>query len=455
MAKRKVLKITPVLVTLNIIVLLIIATFYSYRLVKYYSLENSNTKSEDIILVDSIIKTQSYVDLTKGLIFDKDSNTYTFKGDADNNYVLYSGIVFRILSIDKDKNIKMVSDKSLTMMYSGLEKGYNSSYINKWLNKSNIEHSGIFESVLYSSDSFLTNTSLCGDIVDDIDNISCSEINKDNKITLLSLSDYKNAGGSKSFLNNGESFYLSSLNSKNANYYINNDGDIGTNIDTTKIYGVRPVITIKSETKLIKGNGSKEKPYQFESHQVTSLSNIYVGDIINIDGINYKVVELGEQTVKVVLNDIYKSNGEPVKLYFDKTLNTYVSTNALYKYLNNNYLNTISIKDDIIPKNWYIGKLTLDNLDYIDVYKNESYAKIGMLTLGDLFVGDVNNVFTLSRGIQDDTIINIINDNGNVYGDFINNYHYVRPSFYLSKNISITSGIGTIDGPYELGDIDE
>ena len=34
MAKRKVLKITPVLIALNILVLLVIAGFYTFRLVK-------------------------------------------------------------------------------------------------------------------------------------------------------------------------------------------------------------------------------------------------------------------------------------------------------------------------------------------------------------------------------------------------------------------------------------
>ena len=38
MKKKKVLKITPVLVTLNIVVLFAIAGFYLFRLIKYYKL---------------------------------------------------------------------------------------------------------------------------------------------------------------------------------------------------------------------------------------------------------------------------------------------------------------------------------------------------------------------------------------------------------------------------------
>ena len=68
---KKRLKIRPVLVTLNILVLLIIVGFYSFRMIKYYLKENGKKENEEVLLVDSIIKKQSFVDLTKGLIFDE------------------------------------------------------------------------------------------------------------------------------------------------------------------------------------------------------------------------------------------------------------------------------------------------------------------------------------------------------------------------------------------------
>lgn len=454
MAKRKVLKITPILVTLNIIVLLIIVGFYLFRLVKYYRLENGPKENVEVRLVDRLIQTQSYLDLTKGLVLDKKTNTYTFKGNSDNNYLEYSGILFRIISIDSNNNIKMVSDKSLTLMYSGLEKGFDSSYIKKWLNKSDKDNTGVFEKIFYNN-TLLTNTTFCDDKIDDIENISCNTKNSNSKITLLTLNDYKDAGGSKSYLNNKESYYLSNINSSNENYYVNDNGEVGINTITTRIYGVRPVITIKSNTILLGGNGSKDKPYKIENHEITNLASTYVGDIINIDGVNFKVVEKEEETVKVVSNDVFKINNESIEVPFNKTNNEYSNNNELYKYLNTKYLDTLSIKDRIVSSNWYIGKLTLDNLDYTSVYENKSNGKVGMLTLGDLFVNDVKNIFTLSRGIEDDTIINIINDSGNIYGDLISNYHYVRPSFNLNGNINIISGIGTEDGPYEIGDINE
>ena len=56
MAKRKVLKVTPVLEAINILILLIIAGFYTFRLVKYYLRENGHKNEGTVLLVDAIKK---------------------------------------------------------------------------------------------------------------------------------------------------------------------------------------------------------------------------------------------------------------------------------------------------------------------------------------------------------------------------------------------------------------
>ena len=47
MSRRKVLKITPILVTLNVFILLFIIGFYTFRLIKYYKLENGKNASNN------------------------------------------------------------------------------------------------------------------------------------------------------------------------------------------------------------------------------------------------------------------------------------------------------------------------------------------------------------------------------------------------------------------------
>ena len=455
---RRRLKITPVLVTLNVLVLLLIVAFYGTRMIKYYLKENgkSNNKDNTVLLADTVLKKQSYVDLTKGLIFDEEKNEYRYLGDVDDNYLEYSGIVYRIIGIDKDNNIKVISDKSVTMMYSGLEKGYDKSYVNKWLNyDKDVTGSGVYENNIKESVNYLSSTYYCEDIIDDIKNITCDKNSTNYKISLLSLYDYYKAGGKSSFLNNGETFYLGTLNKDNHNYYITSDGEVSINEISTKTYAVRPVITIISSSVLLSGKGTKDDPYKILEIKPSTLEDTTINTYVSFSNQVFKVIDNSTDATKVALNGVIKENDTDVVKSFGGKNNKYSnSKNTVGYYLNNTYLKTLDSKN-IIKSDWYIGALSLDNLDYTNEKNTKINLSVGMLSLGDMFVGDINNVFTLSRGIESDQIINVINEDGNFYGDFITSKYNVRPALYLNNELKITGGNGTFDAPYELGVSDE
>ena len=455
---RRRLKITPVLVTLNVLVLLLIVAFYGTRMIKYYLKENgkSNDKDNTVLLVDTVLKKQSYVDLTKGLIFDEEKNEYRYLGEVDDNYLEYSGILYRIIGIDKEKNIKVISDKSVTMMYSGLEKGYDKSYVNKWLNyDKDVSGSGVYENNIKESVNYLSSTYYCEDIIDDIKNITCDKNTTNYKISLLSLYDYYKAGGKSSFLNNGETFYLGTLNKDNHNYYITSDGEVSINEISTRTYAVRPVITIISSSVLLSGKGTKDDPYKILEIKPSTLEDTTINTYVSFSNQVFKVIDNSTDATKVALNGVIKENDIDVVKSFGGKNNKYSnSKNTVGYYLNNTYLKTLDSKN-IIKSNWYIGALSLDNLDYSNEKNTKVNLSVGMLSLGDMFVGDINNVFTLSRGIESDQIINVINKEGNFYGDFITSKYNVRPALYLNNELKITGGNGTFDAPYELGVSDE
>lgn len=451
MTKRR-LKIRPVLITLNVSLLIIIALFYTFRLVKYYLKENGHKDADTTtLLVDELIKKQSYVDQTKGLVHDKDASIYRYIGKVEDNYLEYSGILFRIVGIDKDNNIKAISDSNLTLMYAGLEKGFDKSYVYKWLNKSDEKYSGIFENNMDSTDKYLTNTYLCDDVVSDLKNINCEKNNNALKITLLSLYDYASAGGKESYLNNGESYYLSTIDDKNNNYFINTTGDVGLNKISSKIYGVRPVITIKNDVALMHGDGSKTSPYAVIEKSISKLSDVYISKYINYSGNTYRVISTGEN-VKIALSDNIKDGDKYLEKTFGGKNNIYSTTKkTIGEYLNNRYYKSIENNDLIVKSSYGIGSNTLDNLDYTAVYSKTNTFNIGMLTLGDMFISDTKNVLTMNRGIESSMIINVINKDGNVFGDLIASKYEVRPTMYLKGDINIVSGDGSIDSPYELG----
>ncbi len=453
--KKKVLKVTPVLVLLNVLIIVIICVFYLFRLIKYYRIEHNTKPGEPVKLVDYLIKKQSHLDLTKGLVLDEKTGIYNFVGNVDDNYISYSGMLYRILSIDKDNNIRVVSEDIVTYMYSGLENGYEESFVLRWLNSSDEKYSGIYEKTLYNKDELLVNSSVCLDVIDDLNNITCENVNSDYKVGMLSLYDYKFYGGKNGFLNNGKSYYLSSLNSENENYYLLDTGEIALNQSNSKVSGVRAVLTISGNTIMLGGNGTISNPYTIESHTVSKLNEAYVGQYVSLGEDVYKVVEVNEDKVKVAMVGVLKDGEENLSIGFSAKTNKYSKDTIVGQYLNKDYYNSLENKEFIVEGSYPVGNIVLSNLDYALVYNETNKANIGMLTLGDMFVHEYNNIFTLSRGLESNQFVNVINEEGNFYSDYNYKEYNVRPAMYLDGNLSIVSGIGSEHGPYQLGEVNE
>lgn len=448
---RRRLKITPVLVALNILVLFVIVIFYLTRLIIYYNKEHNNDVESNLI-VDSIIKKRSYTDLDNGLIYDDESKSYIFKGKTEDNYLEYSGILFRIVSVDKDNKIKVVSENNLTILYGNLKNGFESSNINNWLNKSDKEYSGTFENNLFESDKLLINTTMCNDKIDDLTKIKCDKKNEKNKIGILSLNDYYLSGGKESFLNNGDSYFLNSLSSKNYNYYITNSGEISLDETNKKALGVRAVITISGSSEIIDGDGSKDSPYKIENHDIKKLSNVYVGSFVKYSDMIFKVIDRGENKIKVALNDIVKLNDEAVSMKFGSN-NTYsLSKDNVGYYLNNTYYKTLKNNKYIIKSDWPIDDMNSETLNYLDTYNKVINVNIGMLSLGDLYINEVENIFLLSKGVGDNKMIDVISPEGSFFGDLVTSTYNLRPCLYLNDNLDIISGDGSENDPFVLGE---
>ena len=467
MAKKKVLKITPVLITLNILVLLLIVGFYTARLIKYYNKENGHRGEDDLVLLSQVLeKKRSYLDETKGLVYNEETDTYRYKGEVDDNYIYYSGLMYRIIGMDSERNIKAISEENVTLLYPNFIKGYESSYVNKWLNVTDEKYSGRFENTLVEGDSLLINTSMCSDVIDDLSKITCNEVYQKSKITLLSLHDYKEAGGKSSFLNNGVEYNLGSLNSKNFSYFVSKDGEIGLNkivdkigssVKDEKLISVRPVITFSSATELIKGNGKEDNPYIVEKHEIETLADTYVGNYVSLNDKLFRVISVSESKVKVVSTEVIMKDEKSKLTYaFGGKDNVYSTTKgSVGNYLNTTYLNSLDAKEYAVKGAFFTGLLSLTNKDYATLFKEKVNAKVGMLTLGDFFIEGVNNVLTILRSYDNPNLIYVINKSGGLFGDTINAKYNVRPAIFLKGDVSIVSGDGSIEDPFEIGVKDE
>lgn len=377
----KLKKIENIFIWVSVIFLTSLIFFFSYRFIYYYRL-NSNNEIENNDLYDKLLDNRANLNLHKI------DNSYYFDKNIDN-YVIYSGIVWRIIKIE-DRYIQLISDIPIANMY--------------------------YENVLdYLNNEFY-------DLLD-------KRLLVD-KITLLSFDYYDILGGIDSFVNNGYYTYLDD------SYYISDLGKIN-NVTTNDLYGIKPVITIKT-SNIISGIGSKENPYLLDE-SVTNLKEALVGNYVSFSNKIFRIIENKEYT-KLILDDVIEYNLD---------ISKYENNTNLYNYLNETFYNTLDI-DKIISTEWYNGYF--DN-SYEEIKNSTINTFIALANINDLFINDKENYVLMSTPKLLESMY-VIKNNGMIYEENNLDSYKIRPVLSIKNDIKVI-GIGTKNSPYVVGDINE
>lgn len=426
---KRVIKKEKIFRFCSVIFLSSLFVFFSFRLVYNYMKEQKANS-----LIDNGMLSTKIINNLKKENYLYNDNKYILKNLVENNYVSYSGILWRIVSVD-DGKIKLVSDENVTVLPFG--KNYDESNVIKWLNST-------FKSNLTQPDLFITEFDSCVNNVDKIEKSDCN--NSKNYVSLLSMNDYIDAGANNSYLNNNTYFWLSALNESEP-WYVFDNGGLKTD-SNNHIYGVRPVIVL-NDIEYIYGNGTKSSPYIISNEPVDTLSEIELGSYIDYSGYTWKVVSKDETSVKVVLSTPLKLNDEETKKIYSKKYNYYNlndSTGIAY-YLNHTFYNTLKDKKYLKKGDFYIGKF--DTYDLEELYNEKVNAYVGLLTVGDIFVTQNIDMYLLSS-VTDDNTIPILNKNNSLFYNFISYESGIKPVIYLDNKVEVKGGMGDENYPFEL-----
>lgn len=426
---KRVIKKEKIFRFCSVIFLSSLFIFFSFRLVYNYMKEQKANS-----LIDNGMLSTKIINNLKKENYLYNDNKYILKNLVENNYVSYSGILWRIVSVD-DGKIKLVSDENVTVLPFG--KNYDESNVIKWLNST-------FKSNLTQPDLFITEFDSCVNNVDKIEKSDCN--NSKNYVSLLSMNDYIDAGANNSYLNNNTYFWLSALNESEP-WYVFDNGGLKTD-SNNHIYGVRPVILL-NDIEYIYGNGTKSAPYIISNEPVDTLSEIELGSYIDYSGYTWKVVSKDETCVKVVLSTPLKLNDEEIKKIYSKKYNYYNlndSTGIAY-YLNHTFYNTLKDKKYLKKGDFYIGKF--DTYDLEELYNEKVNAYVGLLTVGDIFVTQNIDMYLLSS-VTDDNTIPILNKNNSLFYNFISYESGIKPVIYLDNKAEVKGGMGDENYPFEL-----
>jgi len=412
--------------------------FYGSRFISLY-LENE--KQTSITVFANIIKDNN----KENKSFKKINNDYYFQGKDSNNYLIYSNLTWRIIRINENNTITAVLENSITSLAQEGD-SYNDSNINLWLNNNEEEYTGILEKELNKPQKYLTTTYTCNDKIDDMNNMNCKIKTEDTLITIPSISDYANTGGSDSFMNNEEYYYLINQNTENQSWYVNNKGNINTT-NGDDIIGVKPVITINSSVELIEGNGAKEKPYIIEKENSLFGSYVKLGNDI------WRIYKVEDDQIKLSLDGYLKINNKDITYKYSNNgyyHNDTISGSLAY-YLKNTYLKTLSYKDIINEVKYSNGLYNNTNdYDYKEVLKTKVDTKVTVLSIGDIILNPLNTNYYTSTGIsKDSNLVYVMNNNFKVYAEIAVKELKIVPVISINKDI-LTEGKGTKESPLEV-----
>lgn len=413
--------------------LLACVIFYGGRFIKLY-LENYKVEETNSIAND--IK-ESNKDNEN---FKNINSEYYFYGTDVNNYVSYSNLIWRVIKINNDNSITIVLNNSITSLANS------NSSIDKWLNKTEEEYTGILESNLNNLNKYLTYTNTCKDVIEDTKNITCKETIEDTYITTPSLNDYVNTGGSNGFMNNEEYYYLINTNNENKYWYIDSDGKLGKT-DGSDVLGVKPVVTIKGTIELTGGNGTKDSPYTFEEETTLFGSYVKLGEDL------WRIYEVNDDEIKLSLNNYLTINGTEEKYNYSQNgyYHNDTKTKTLAYYLKNTYLNSLSYKGLIKETKFANGLYSnTTEFDYTKVLNETVDTKVSVLSVGNPILNPELTNYFMSTGInKNSNYIYVFQNDFKLYTKTVTTSLKIVPTITIDKNI-LTKGTGTINDPLEV-----
>ena len=380
-----------------------------------------------------------------------DNGMYIYKGVDVNNYVKYSGRIWRIVSIDKKNNsVKLITDRPQTSLVWGVDMDYNNSYVRSWLNNSDNEIKSFYESL--SNTEIIRMTNVCVDKIVN-NNISCDEIVTD-RVGLLSAYEYTQAGGDESYLNIGEYWWLSNTDDNHIAWYVYSKGTINNtsySASTYFNYGVRPVITLDGSANVISGDGSIDNPINLDVDTANILEEKYVGDYITYSSYNWRIIEKNDDYIKVVMDGFVKEDDTPLITNFGSTNYCSLSKGMCY-YLNTKFYQKLDKKEYIVMADYNTGKYDKTNkYDFNKISEYKEKMNVGLLQIGELFVTEKSKYFLGSRTITSDNNIYEVLEDGRIYAGVLSDELRIRPTICLKKDLVIISGNGSSKRPYVIG----
>ena len=428
--KKKSKKWENIFVIMSILIIFVIIGIYAYR--TYYYYKKTNYTPPDAKLLDIVTNQMNVVYSGDGLYKNKKTNEFYYYGKDVKNYVLYNGLLWRIISANTN-GIKVITDESLTSIVWGSDVSYEKSTIYKWLNN---------DTFINTLPSDIPDSKWCNAEVD-INKYECSvEISA--KVGLITTKEYLTAGGNNSYLNNKNYFWTLNESNDLKAYYVHSEGGINNEVSSGSnyySYGVRPVLTLNKDIPFLGGTGTKDDPYITMRNQEIALKDHPVGTYVSYKDYIWKVMEITKDYTKVIMDGYLENdNKEKIKLSYSK----------VNSYLNDTFLSKLN-KDNLVKVDYLVTEYNhTTSYDYQNK-KNTVSSYVTIPIVSDLFISEYENTWLNTYSNTSQKLVYTTSKESSLFADLEKSENYVRPVIALKSDLIIASGTGTKDNPYILG----
>ena len=385
------------------------------------------------------------------------SDTGIYTGGNPNNYIYFSGMLFRIIGLDGD-NVRIVAEQDISNV--------NYSAISDWLDY-------YYDHLTDEAKKYVVENKYCNAKLDDnsVGSVTdCSSYTKNRNVAILSASDINRASG-----DDGNYLYPSSiswvLNTKSKDeayttryfYYGTNSNYMSFDKDYN--FGVRPVLTIQGDALVVDGNGTKDNPYSIGDFTYAragdTVNSRYSGEFLNYSGILWRIVDVeNDGATKIISTSSLSSEGEEIMTHYNtdgtrKVYNPkqrgnigYFINNQGRQYIDTEYLVTHEVEVPIYKNAIKYGE-EVDTKTYDVLLAAPNMYE--MFSAFEFNSSTLQSYWMINSSRQDFTKAVVADIGTALYGEIYDNTDYgIRPVAFLDEGCTIVSGNGTMNDPYVI-----
>ena len=409
------------------------------------------------------------------------------KGKPNNNYIWYSGFLWRIMGINADGTVRLITDENVTAIPWGARntaQNWDGSHAKDWLNN-------YFYPRLKGND-IIAEQTWCSETATDSSSARTTCTNnlstETAKVGLITIDEYNLAGGSSSYLHIRQNQWtMTPYSSSNAWFVDRNGSAYGNLVSETGV--LRAVINVNSDVTITGGNGTLGATWSSEAgpYILNEDKNVEVigklnekatsGEYVLFVGKKYRVVDKDSNgNTKLILDSYYEeTEGTVYTMSYDSN-NTFSKDTGIGQKLNSDVLNWLTNNNDtekaklVSDYTWY-----QNNFGYGQSYTvslNEEnptrsiQATVGLIRVGEMLSSQSSSILT--KGYTTTSSYNNAEDywtmtpgtsssgawsvygNGSAGNIVVSGTFGLRAVIVVNSDVTITGGNGTWSNPYQI-----